>query len=126
MKIIKYLSNLTKAVAASRTAQVCFFLHLVILIFALIQKGTIQPIHWEYEFLLYKILTIFNLLASLISALLTLPLIFFFSLFVSELPPINQNGSHPFIIFAYIGWQIQAALIGYGIEKLLNRWRSMK
>ncbi len=125
MRIIRHLVDFAKSVVASRTAQTFFFLHLIILIFALIQKRTIQPIHWENEFLLYKILTIFNLFASFIAAVLTLPLIFLYSFF-SELPPIDRNGSHPFIIFAYIGWQIQAALIGYGIEKLLNRWRGMK
>ncbi len=123
MKVIKRIAEFAKRVAASRTAQIFFFLHLVVLVIALVQKRTIQPEHWEYEFLLYKILMIFNLPASIIVGLMLLPIIF---LFASELPPISTNGPCPFIIFVYFGWQIQAVLIGYGLEKLITRWRGLK
>jgi hypothetical protein len=123
MKVIKRIAELAKRVAASRTAQIFFFVHLAVLVIALVQKRTIQPEHWEYEFLLYKILTFFNLPASLLVGLMTLPFIILLS---PVLPSMNLNGPYPFIIFVYIAWQIQAALIGYGIEKLINRWRGLR
>lgn len=130
MKIIERLTNSAKKVAVSRTAQIFFFVHLIVLIVALTQKvlihQTIQPIHLENELYLYKTLTIINLPGALVSAITTFPIIYIFCYFLCELPPVSLNGQYPFIIISYIGWQIQWALIGYGIEKTFFFWRGLK
>lgn len=117
MKIIQYIYDLTKEVARSRAAWTLFFIHLMLLIIACFQKGTIQPIHFEYEFLLYKFLFFINVPASVVTGILLLPIALLTLPINSET---TYNGSYPLIVFIYIGWQIQWALIGYGIEKLFR------
>lgn len=117
MKIIHYIYAFAKKVSLSRTAWIFFFVHLTVLIIACAQKGTIQPIHFEYEFLLYKILFLLNFPASIITGILLLPIA------LMTLPvnaETNFNGPYPFMVFIYIGWQIQWLLIGYGIERLFG------
>lgn len=133
MKIIRYLVNFAKKVAASRTAQIFFFIHLTLLITALMQKATmqqtIQPVDFEYELLLYKILTLINLPGTVLVYILLLPfilvgiLLLAFMQFASVNIQMNSDNSQPLVIFAYIGWQIQWVMIGYWIENLFRRKR---
>lgn len=119
MKIIKNLVKFSKKVAGSRTAHIFFCIHLIILIIALIQRGDFfPPFHFEYEPLLFNILSTINIPITLITSLILLPLVLYFKALNLE----DTYGAILFLVLVmYIGWQIQWALIGYGIEKLFKR-----
>jgi hypothetical protein len=119
MRVTKYITDFAKDVIASRTAQIFFFIHLAFLIAALIKRGSLfQPFHAEYEPMILNILAVINAPVSVITVILLLPVALLLTAFDLEK---NQSISNFLVVFMYVGWQTQAALVGYGIEKLFRR-----
>ncbi len=120
MKIIRYLVSFAKNVAISRTGQIFFGVHLILLMTALIQKLTTQqqiyPEHFFYEHRLFAYLYLANLPATILTGLLCTPIFISFDL--------DKNYLRELLwILIYVGWQTQWAIIGYWIEKLFRRKR---
>lgn len=119
MKITRYLIDLAKNVALSRVAQVFFAIQLIFLTIALIKRGDLfSPPHPEYEPAILNILAVINIPSTIITMILFFPIVLLLILIGLEK---NLTLSNFAIISMYISWQMQAALIGYGIEKLFRR-----
>lgn len=113
MKVIKYLLNLLKEAAKSRTAKIFFLIQLILIIIALIKRNwLLEPLHPDNESLLLNILTVFNIPAILVTMILCIPLM----LIAKEL-----TNLYIFQIVMFFCWMCQWALIGYGLEKLIKK-----
>lgn len=120
MKVIKCVSNLLKEVARSRVAWIFFSLHLILLLLASDESDRLfSYYHTNNEPTLFQVLAIINTPAILVVSVLFLPIKYLLSFFY----PTEDELRKWLIISFYIGWQIQWALIGYGIEKLFKRNR---
>lgn len=124
MKILRYLVDFAKNVAISRTAQIFFSIHLILLIIGFIRGGNFfPPFHSEYEPAILNILTIINVPITIIMMILCFPIVLLLIPFELEKNLIFTNSV---VIFTYIGWQIQWAIIGYWIEKIVIWLRRLK
>jgi hypothetical protein len=120
MKLFRYIIDFVKKIAASRMAQIFFLIHLIVLTTAFIKAGEMFPLfHTTNDTRLLNILAIVNAPSSLITLILFLPVSFLQSLFYAEN---SENSVKFFTVLMYISWQIQWALIGYVIGRILT-WR---
>lgn len=126
MRIIKFFIRFIKNVAASRTAQIFFCVQLILLIIGLSQRGKIlPPYHPEYEPALLNFVVTINLPANFVMLLLVLPVAYFLSFPGTFDIENNYYLMIFFVILMYSGWQIQSALVGYAIEKWIQRQKKL-
>jgi hypothetical protein len=129
LKIIwNYVFNETKNVAESPTAWVFFILHLIVLIFALVQKGSIYSKNLESETTLFYFLFLINLPSMTVACVLLFPFLLVFYLVSSPFitPHFEYGNTYEptlSVLFFYTVWQIQWALIGYWLELLWKKSR---
>ena len=114
-------SAFAKRVAASRTSQVFFVLHTIILVYALVERQAERgdsEFHFFYEPLAYKLLVTLDLPALLFGMLILIP-------FAHEASPISQYWWAYWVqnlvmaVFVSLQW----LLIGYILEKLITNIR---
>ncbi len=135
MKLLSLIKNFLLNICKSKLAMFFAFIHLVILIIALVEKGNIYVIgQLEYEPTLFLILCMVNI-PSMIGAYVVfmffgLIIYFILSLFITPIctgigigRDIDAYEPTLWILVIYAIWQIQWALIGYWIDLLIKKLR---